>query len=870
MFTRTFRINPLTSVLLTATLGLGAIGSAQAATFFVRTDGGDANQCNGRADTAYPGSGTAQNCAWKHPSYALPSTGTARIAGGDTLMIGAGEYMIGYGAPGSTCTSGDRTGCWLGQIPSGPSSTAKTRILGNASAPPKLWGSEGNSIVLNLNTSSNVEVGHLEITDKNACVTRHNVASAACGTGGTWAGYGIYAYGSSNVWIHDVNIHGMAHTGLNAGKLSNWTIERTKINANGWAGWDSNVGDNGSNSGQMILRDIEVAWNGCGENPSTGAAVNCWGQVSGGYGDGIGLNTTGGQWLVEDAFIHHNASDGLDFLYMDGAPSTSVIFRRVYSIANAGNQIKSLGNTTIENSVLVSSCGYWNGILKNGEVCRASGNTISLTPSANTVINIRHNTITGEGDNLILTREGVASGKVYIQNNALIGQTDFLAAQSGWPDDKTAAHYAYNDASTVSFSGNLVWNVKNNQCPAGSICGQDPKLKNITLANFDGTPQAGSPVIDKAPLLSGVTTDFLLQARPVGGAADIGAYEVQTGGTTPPPAPTCTRAAPTVSLSGPTAAVAAGTTVSYTMSLTNKDSSNCAATSFSLARTVPAGWTGTLSATSLSLAPGASANATLSVTSASGSAAGGYGIGTGVSSAIGGAHTGNASATYTVKDVNSEPVPPTGLTETIGTDKTAYIAGQTVYMSARVLNNGQPVSGATVKFTVTKPSGTKVNMTVTTGADGFARKSYVTGTGPSSIGNYALAALATSAGKTVTANSTFSVSKAGTTPPPAPTGLTETVGTDKASYVGGQTVAMNARVLFNGQPVSGASVRFVATKPNGIKITLDATTGSDGYARQSFVSGTGPSSIGNYTLDATVTSNSKTVTARSTFGVTQP
>ena len=64
-----------------------AIGSAQAATtFYVRTDGGDATQCNGRADVPYPGSGTGQNCAWKHPYYALPNSGTPRIAGGDTLI----------------------------------------------------------------------------------------------------------------------------------------------------------------------------------------------------------------------------------------------------------------------------------------------------------------------------------------------------------------------------------------------------------------------------------------------------------------------------------------------------------------------------------------------------------------------------------------------------------------------------------------------------------------------------------------------------------------------------------------------------------------------------------------------------------------
>ena len=48
-----------------------------ATTYYVRTDGGDASQCTGRADAAYPGSGTGQACAWKHPFYALARPATS-------------------------------------------------------------------------------------------------------------------------------------------------------------------------------------------------------------------------------------------------------------------------------------------------------------------------------------------------------------------------------------------------------------------------------------------------------------------------------------------------------------------------------------------------------------------------------------------------------------------------------------------------------------------------------------------------------------------------------------------------------------------------------------------------------------------------
>ena len=40
----------------------------------------------------------------------------------------------------------------------------------------------------------------------------------------------------------------------------------------------------------------------------------CWAQQTGGYGDGLGTTSTGGQWLIEDSFFHHNTSDGLDLL----------------------------------------------------------------------------------------------------------------------------------------------------------------------------------------------------------------------------------------------------------------------------------------------------------------------------------------------------------------------------------------------------------------------------------------------------------------------------------------------------------------------------------------------------------------------------
>jgi hypothetical protein len=456
--------------------------SPDTTTYFIRSDGGDADQCTGRSDAAYPGSGTDQACAWKNPRIALPASGAARIAGGDTLLIGAGTYEIGSDAH-------------MQKIPSGPSSSTPTRILGKPGTIPKLVGIAGTHRVLNLDGSSNVEVGNLEITDGSDCVYKHSNAAAACTSAMPWARVGLYARASSNVWLHDVNIHGMAARGINAGGLNNWTMERIKLNRNGSAGWDGNVGDDdddGSNSGKITIRNIEIAWNGCGERVSTGEPWACWAQASGGYGDGFGTTGTGGQWLIEDAFIHHNTSDGLDLRYMDGADATKVTLRRIYAVANAGNQVKIKGNSLIENSVLIGSCSFFRDkfFMTDRDLCRSDGSTLQLVMTGNDTATVRHNTIAGEGAVQIGHSEGNPTDRVHIRNNLVLGFPYYRHP------DQLSAFNGGNTRAITSFSGNMGWKVRT--CPTGTICTQDPKLANMTLAAFDAKPLATSPMKGKA------------------------------------------------------------------------------------------------------------------------------------------------------------------------------------------------------------------------------------------------------------------------------------------------------------------------------------------------------------------------------------
>ncbi len=520
--------------------------SSLAATRYVRTDGGDATQCNGSADAPYPGSGSGLACAWKHPFFALPPGGTPRIAGGDTLIIGPGSYMMGLGAPGApsgTCAASWSYDCHMPAIPSGPSASQKTRILGKGfdqgcTAPPQLWGTERASPIIGLDGSSNVEVGCLEITDHSDCIEFH-CSTGACSGGssqisqckrdnppfGAWSSVGIKASASSNVWLHDLNIHGMANRGIVAGGLTNWTVESVKLRANGWAGWDGDIGAGSSNSGTQTFRRFEVSWSGCGERYPGGEIFGCWAQQEAGYGDGFGTAATGGNWVFEDSSFTHNTSDGLDLLYANGTGTITV--RRVRSEGNAGNQLKTNGPTTIQNSVVVGNCGYFRGRynMSDGDNCRALGNAVSLGMPANTTVNLEYNTITGQGDCLILNGSGAGS-RLNVRNNALIGAPDYWDGVHGYPE-QTCLQYTDGAAIAVTFARNLVWNVKGNACPAGSVCNMAPDIASTNLSSFNPLPLPGSPLLDAADLSVTNANDQRTRPRPYGAGNDIGAIEFQ-------------------------------------------------------------------------------------------------------------------------------------------------------------------------------------------------------------------------------------------------------------------------------------------------------------------------------------------------------
>jgi hypothetical protein len=498
-----------------------------ATTWYVRPDGGTPAQCTGIRNAAYTGHGTHQACAFNHPFWALQPgqrasnfTPTKVMRPGDSLVIDTGSYMMGYGAPNADnamCYQPATWGCAVASIPSGIDAAHPTTITGNCSKPPELWGTQRVSSILDLEHVHDVVIKCLDLTDHSTCIeyyrpTKNAGGVTACDRGkypyGEWAATGIYAADVTNLTLEDLNIHGLADYGIQAGRLSGrTTVKNVTLRANGWGGWSGDLGGNdhrSSNSGNLVFSGLKVLWNGCSETYPARSVAGCWGQNEGGYGDGFGSAWTGGNWVFERSEFKHNTQDGLDMLYANG--TGSVVIDHVVAWNNAGNGIKTTGPATLRNSIVNGYCNGWKGFPvagdgKNGvsgTMCRADGTAVVMefNGPGQTVL-LSHNTITGNGDTLFIGGGDDAhyspnpTNLTVFENNILLGQASAIPRNDGgltalaWFGDA-----AYN--GTIRYRNNIIWNVKRGFCPSGNIC-KDPLLKNETPEAFDPALLPTSP-----------------------------------------------------------------------------------------------------------------------------------------------------------------------------------------------------------------------------------------------------------------------------------------------------------------------------------------------------------------------------------------
>ena len=217
------------------------------------------------------------------------------------------------------------------------------------------------------------------------------------------------------------------------------------------------------------------------------------------------------------------------------------------------------------------------------------------------------------------------------------------------------------------------------------------------------------------------------------------------------PPSTCTRAAPKVVVT-PTGTVwtSAGATVGYAVAVTNQDSCGCAATTFDVTGTVPAGW-GATSARTASIAPGASASSTVAVTSPASAAAGFFPVGlTGanssapLSASVGGTVAIAASLTVTVST--------NGASFTLPKQPNRTVAAT---ITTTVKSGSTAVPGAAVTVTVTGPTGAVTTLSGSTASNGTLSSGYSMRRNQNPVGTYQVSSRATVGSTTSTATTTF-------------------------------------------------------------------------------------------------------------------
>jgi hypothetical protein len=124
-------------------------------------------------------------------------------------------------------------------------------------------------------------------------------------------------------------------------------------------------------------------------------------------------------------------------------------------------------------------------------------------------------------------------------------------------------------------------------------------------------------------------------------SADYSTVQVQLGST-------CKNGPPAVAVTPADQGGSPGSAATYAVAVTNTDWAACPQTTFNLAATLPAGWTGSVSPSPLTIAPGQTATATLSVAAPATAAAGTYGLSVAASDPGIAGHGNTDSATYTV------------------------------------------------------------------------------------------------------------------------------------------------------------------------------------------------------------------------------
>ncbi len=383
-------------------------------TWYVRPDGGtrySANvaqgQCDGKSDTAYPGTGVNQHCAFKDFRYLWDDksgrvgSGAWVISGGDTVLVRGctadatqsnasnPSCRLGWDAPTGTganlwCYGVGSYTCYNPPIPAG-TAQQHTRILGQnyancnvgdgtnprdyASNLTQLFAGFSLSTALNLQSTRYVDVQCIELTTHNGqCVTSGSPQyPRPCNRNQPLDDYALNGLvlnnASSNINFQDIYVHGFNSSGFDGPIGGAITMTRVFAGFNAFAGWNFDDGsDTPDAAGSQILAHyVTMIGNGCYEEYPVKHAFSgqaCYDDISNGFGDAwSGQDTDLDTLTCDHCVMAYNVKDG--FI----GPHTNVktlTITNSQSYGNMGAQWKWNNTpgaiTTFTNNLTIGGC----------------------------------------------------------------------------------------------------------------------------------------------------------------------------------------------------------------------------------------------------------------------------------------------------------------------------------------------------------------------------------------------------------------------------------------------------------------------------------------------------------------------------------
>lgn len=393
-------------------LGMGVVASPAASPIYVRTDGDDVN-CNGTADTAYPGGGPGLNCA-----VATIQKGIALVTPGGTVIVAAGVYyedpdinkgltLLGAGA-GSTIidAGGSSRGLNLITTAGVTISNVTVRNGGGYTGAGIFAGNGGaltltGSIISNNTACGGCSGGGLYLgSSATAVVSGCSFIDNA--TGVAASGGAIHSWGSTLTVVNstftgnEANGRGGAiHSG---GSGSSLTVIESTFSGNTVIGVNASGGAIWSDTGTLIISDTTVvsnssSYNGGGVTVNSGTGLIRGSLIAGNWVTGTascyggGIHTYQGTLVVEDSVLRDNWVSGGSSLGGGIFSDHCTTLNRVTVSGNSSDYqaggihsqgLLTMTNVTLSGNSAASAAGGFDladpAVLVN---CTIAGNTLS-------------------------------------------------------------------------------------------------------------------------------------------------------------------------------------------------------------------------------------------------------------------------------------------------------------------------------------------------------------------------------------------------------------------------------------------------------------------------------------------------------------